>query len=172
MACRGRGRGGRPRRARQARVPEWIVAAFGGQPYKGGRKGSDRGIDGYLHFRDADNKPRHAIISVKGGGIKSGDIRDLKGTMEREGAPLGVFLTLKEPTREMEKEAASAGLYEGGGRKFAKAQILAAAETIEGKRPRVPFGIRKPEEGKPRGRRRPAGIASLTASNAEDDDFG
>ena len=91
---------------------KWIVANIGGQPYKSGKKGMDRGIDGYLHFRDAANKPQFAIVSVKGGGIKSGDIRDLKGTMEREGAPLGVFLTLKEPTREMEREAAAAGFYE------------------------------------------------------------
>jgi len=35
------------------------------------------------------------LISVKGGGIKPGDIRDLKGTMFREKAVLGLFLTLK-----------------------------------------------------------------------------
>ena len=50
------------------------------------------GIDGYLHCRVADKKPRFALISVKGGGIKSGDIRDPKGTMEREKAALGLFL--------------------------------------------------------------------------------
>ena len=119
---------------------KWIVATIGGQPYRGGKKGMDRGIDGYLHFRDDSNKPQLGIVSVKGGGIKSGDIRDLKGTMEREGAALGVFLTLKAPTREMEKEAAAAGLFESGGQKFPKLQILTAAEVIEGKRPRAPFG--------------------------------
>ncbi len=119
---------------------KWVVATIGGQPYKGGKKGMDRGIDGYLHFRDADNKPQLAIISVKGGGTNSGHVRDLKGTMEREGAKLGVFLTLNPPTREMEKEAASAGLYESGGKKFARLQILTAADVIDGKRPQVPFG--------------------------------
>jgi site-specific DNA-methyltransferase (adenine-specific) len=120
---------------------KWIVATIEGQPYRGGKKGMDRGIDGYLHFRDADNKSQIAIISVKGGGVKSGDVRDLKGVMEREGAALGVFLTLKEPTREMEREAASAGLYETGGRKFSRLQILTAEQVIEGKRPAVPFGF-------------------------------
>ena len=100
----------------------------------------DRGVDGYLHFRDDANKPQLAVISVKGGGVKSGDIRDLKGTMEREGAALGLFLTLKAPTREMEREAAAAGLFESGGQKFPKLQILTAAEVIAGQRPRVPFG--------------------------------
>ena len=60
--------------------------------------------------------------------------------MEREEAKLGVFLTLNKPTREMEKEAASAGFYESGGRKFLRVQILTAAEVIVGKRPLVPFG--------------------------------
>lgn len=120
---------------------KWIVATIEGQPYKGGKKGMDRGIDGYLHFRDADKKPQMAIISVKGGGIKSGDIRDLKGTIEREGAALGIFLTLNPPTREMEKEAASAGFYETGGRKFPRLQILTAAQVIDDRRPQVPFGF-------------------------------
>jgi DNA modification methylase len=120
---------------------KWIVATIEGQPYKGGKKGMDRGIDGYLHFRDADKKAQFAIISVKGGGIKSGDIRDLKGTMEREGAALGIFLTLNPPTREMEKEAASAGFYETGGRKFPRLQILTAAQVIDDRRPQVPFGF-------------------------------
>ena len=120
---------------------KWIVATIGGQPYKGGKKGMDRGIDGYLHFRDADKKPQFAIISVKGGGIKSGDIRDLKGTIDREKASIGVFLTLHSPTREMEREAASSGLYETGGMKVPRIQILTAAQVIDDRRPRVPFGF-------------------------------
>jgi site-specific DNA-methyltransferase (adenine-specific) len=120
---------------------KWITATIGAQPYKGGRKGMDRGIDGYLHFRDADKKPQFAIVSVKGGGIKSGDIRDLKGTMEREKAALGLFLTLNEPTREMEREAAAAGFYETGGMKVPRLQILTAAQILDNRRPQVPFGF-------------------------------
>ena len=37
-------------------------------------------------------------------------IRDLRGVIERKGAQIGVFLTLKEPTRPMITEAAGAGL--------------------------------------------------------------
>ena len=120
---------------------KWITATIGAQPYKGGKKGMDRGIDGYLHYRDADKKSQFAIISVKGGGIKSGDIRDLKGTMEREKAALGLFLTLNPPTREMEREAASAGFYETGGMKFPRLQILTAAEILDNRKPQVPFGF-------------------------------
>jgi site-specific DNA-methyltransferase (adenine-specific) len=120
---------------------KWIVAAVGGQPYKDGRRGMDRGIDGYLHFRDADRKPQFGIVSVKGGAVKPGDIRDLKGTMEREGAVIGLFLSLKEPTREMQREAASAGFYETGGMKLPRVQILTAEQILDKRRPQVPFGF-------------------------------
>lgn len=119
---------------------KWITATIGAQPYKGGRKGMDRGIDGYLHFRDADKKPQFAIVSVKGGGIKSGDVRDLKGVLDREKAALGLFLCLNEPTREMVKEAASAHFYETGGQKVPRLQILTAAQILNGDRPKLPFG--------------------------------
>lgn len=101
----------------------------------------DRGIDGYLHFRDADQKPQFGIVSVKGGGTKSGDVRDLKGTVEREKAAIGVFLTLNPPTREMEREAAASGIYETGRMRFPRVQIITAEQVIEGKRPQVPFGF-------------------------------
>jgi len=120
---------------------KWITATIGAQPYRGGRKGMDRGIDGYMHFRDADRKAQFAVVSVKGGSITPSMVRDLKGTMEREGAALGLFLTLNDPTREMIKEAASAGIYETGGQKISRVQILTAAEILEGRRPQVPFGF-------------------------------
>jgi site-specific DNA-methyltransferase (adenine-specific) len=121
---------------------KWIAAKVGAQPYKGGRKGMDRGIDGYLHFRDAERKPQFAIVSVKGGeNINSGMVRELKGTMQREKAALGLFLTLNPPSREMEKEAASAGLNETGGMKVPRLQILTAEQILDNRRPQVPFGF-------------------------------
>ena len=42
-------------------------------------------------------------------------IRDLRGVIEREGADIGVFLTLAEPSRPMVTEAAGAGQYEMDG---------------------------------------------------------
>ncbi len=144
---------------------KWIVATIGGQPYKGGKKGMDRGIDGYLHFRDAENKPQMAIISVKGGATNSAHVRDLKGTMEREGAKLGVFLTLNPATREMEKEAASAGLYDSGGGKVPRA---ANPDRRASDRRQAPSGpVRphgKPQEGEPR-KRGPAGPAFVTTAH-------
>ena len=41
--------------------------------------------------------------------MKSGDIRDLQGAMHREDAPIGVFITLEDPSRDMLTEATTAG---------------------------------------------------------------
>lgn len=75
----------------------------------------------------------HAI-QVKSGHVNSGMIRDPKGTMEREKASMGVFITLEEPTREMKKGAATAGFYEPPlGRQYPKLQILTIQELSDGK---------------------------------------
>ena len=43
---------------------------------------------------------------------------------ERESAAFGIVVTFNDPTREMEKEAASAGFGETGGRKIPQAANL------------------------------------------------
>ena len=92
----------------------WITQAIDGQPFQGGRKGMDRGIDGYVCFTGHDRKTDAAIISVKAGrDVGVAMVRDLKGVVEREKAPIGIFVCVINPTREMEREAASAGVYEG-----------------------------------------------------------
>jgi DNA modification methylase len=119
----------------------WITQAVDGQPYQGGRKGMDRGVDGYLYFTGQDRKTEAAIISVKAGrNIGVAMVRDLKGVVEREKAPIGIFICAVNPTREMEKEAAAAGVYEGvDGRTYPRLQIYTLAEYFAGLRPKVPL---------------------------------
>jgi hypothetical protein len=50
-------------------------------------------------------------MSVKSGGVNVAQVRDLIGTMKREAAPLGLFVTLDEPSKPMKVEAASAAPY-------------------------------------------------------------
>jgi site-specific DNA-methyltransferase (adenine-specific) len=107
----------------------------GSEGSKEGKKGSDRGIDGVITFLDDNtNKPKRALVQVKGGHVKSGDIRDLRGTVEREGAAIGIFITLEETTSEMRKEAVSAGFYRspGWGKDFPRIQLLTIAELLRG----------------------------------------
>jgi site-specific DNA-methyltransferase (adenine-specific) len=76
------------------------------------KKGADKGIDGIAYFRSEQDEPEKIILQVKSGNIKSGDIRDLQGTLTLEKAAMGIFITLKEPTKEMIKTAKSAGIYQ------------------------------------------------------------
>lgn len=122
----------------------WACSLVDAVPFKGKKKGADSGIDGVIYFSDAENGDavnRRIIVSVKGGGNPNVSmIRDLKGTMEREGAPIGIFVTLTEPTKPMKEEAAKSGFYHGGnGKDYHRVQILTIAELLEHhKRPEFP----------------------------------
>jgi len=89
---------------------KWALSLIGAQPGNLSKKGADKGIDGNLYF-GAKHEGR-AIVSVKAGdNVGVAMIRDLRGVMEREGAQIGVFLTLTEPSRPMITEAAGAGQF-------------------------------------------------------------
>jgi len=76
------------------------------------KKGADKGIDGIAYFRSEKDDPEKIILQVKSGKVSSRDIRDLQGTITRESATLGVFITLQKPTKDMSKEAKEAGIYQ------------------------------------------------------------
>lgn len=118
----------------------WAVGLVGARPHAGKKKGADRGIDGVLFFKPDGKRTEMAIISVKGGeNIGVGDVRDLRAVIDRDKAPIGVLITLALPTRQMESEAAAAGLYECDAGKFPRLQIITLAELFQGKRPRIPL---------------------------------
>jgi site-specific DNA-methyltransferase (adenine-specific) len=117
----------------------WALSLIRARPLGGeagskqGKKGSDKGIDGVITFiDDASGKPKRVLVQVKSGKVKSGDIRDLVGTVQREDAAIGVFVTLEEPTRDMTTEAVSAGFYRspGWGRDYPRIQIFTIAELL------------------------------------------
>lgn len=118
----------------------WAVSLVEAQPFGGKKKGADSGIDGLIYFRSDAKTTERAIVSVKGGdhvGVPM--VRDLKGVMERERAPIGVFLTLAGPTKPMIAEAASAGFYELGNRKYPRLQIITIEGALKGERPAIPL---------------------------------
>jgi DNA modification methylase len=118
----------------------WAVGLVNGRPAQDKKKGKDTGIDGFAYFfDDASNVAKKIIIQVKSGHVKSGDIRDLKGVLEREKAQIGAFITLKSATKDMMKEAISAGFYESEHYgKFPKLQILTIEELLNGARLQYP----------------------------------
>lgn len=119
----------------------WALSLIRARPLGGdsgskqGKKGSDKGIDGVISFiDDATGKAKQILVQVKSGKVKSGDIRDLVGTLQREGGAIGVFITLEPPSRDMTTEAFSAGYYDspGWGKKYPKVQILTIDQLLRG----------------------------------------
>ena len=118
----------------------WALAQVDAQAWKGGRKGADGGIDGIIYFKPDGKRTEKAIVEVKGGGTGVKDIGRLAQVMEREKAPLGVFITAENPTRNMEADAAAVGRFEDEwGRTYPRLQIITLAELFQGKKPDIPF---------------------------------
>jgi site-specific DNA-methyltransferase (adenine-specific) len=110
-------------------------------PARDRKKGADSGIDGYINFfDDKSGQAKQVIVQVKSGHIGVNHVRDLKGVLDREKAPIGALITLREPTRPMLTEAAATGFYESKefpGR-YPRLQILTIAELLSGKKLEYP----------------------------------
>ena len=128
----------------------WALSLVKARPGKGtkgskrGKKGADKGVDGVITFIDGPNrKPMRVLVQVKSGKVSSRDIRDLVGTVERERGTIGVFITLKPPSKPMKTEAVSAGFYESllWGGKYPKIQILTIEELLAGASVAMPSAL-------------------------------
>ncbi len=119
----------------------WACSLIDAAPYENKKKGADTGIDCVLYNPvKGSNKTYYGIVQVKSGNVNSGQIRDFKGTMERERADYGIFLTLEDPTEPMNKEAVVAGhIRTEWNASIPKIQVLTVRELLEGKQPEFPF---------------------------------
>lgn len=120
----------------------WALDEIGATPRGGSKKkGADGGIDGIITFSDVGGSLQSVIVSVKSGHIGAKDVRELKSVIERDGAAIGVLVTLEEPSREMRKEADLAGSWHSDlfDRDFPRIQIITAREIIDQhKKPNLP----------------------------------
>lgn len=119
----------------------WALGLVNAKPVGDDRKrGADRGIDGVIGFVEAGGKARRVVVQVKSGHVNAAHIRDLKGTMEREKAEMGLFITLEPPTEPMRREAVSAGFYhsELWNEDYPRVQICTIEELLAGKQPSLP----------------------------------
>lgn len=114
----------------------WALGLVGARPAEQ-KKGADKGVDGRLYFHDDESgQTKQIILSVKSGHVSSKDVRDLGHVRSREGADIGVLITLQEPTPPMRSEAAGAGFYPSPALEsvpFPRLQILTIAELLAGK---------------------------------------
>ena len=119
----------------------WVCTLLIAVPASGReKKGADRGIDGIITFPEPMGEQGRIVVSVKSGHVNSSMVRDLKGVLEREGAAMGLFVTLEEPSREMALEATTAGFYRS---KLAdidlpKVQIVTIADLLADRMPKMP----------------------------------
>ena len=117
----------------------WFCLQVGGYPLDGGRKGADKGVDGHFYPYESAQSTVTGVISVKAGkNIGVAMLRDLRGVMERENYPFGLFLSAYEPTRPMLAEAAAAGMYENEFGRFPRIQILTPADLFHGPGAKLP----------------------------------
>lgn len=112
---------------------KWFAERVGGFPMT--RHSGDRGIDGRIYFETSDGL-REMVLQVKGGKhVRPTDVRDLRGTMEREAtAELAGFLSMAPPTKAMLVEAADAGTYEYNGIHYPRMQFLTVEDVLVHKR--------------------------------------
>jgi site-specific DNA-methyltransferase (adenine-specific) len=97
------------------------------------KKGGDKGIDGTGFFLTNKDTNAKVVFQVKSGNVGRGDISKFNNDRTREGAELGVFLTLQPPTQGMKDEANAAGLYEHilMSRNYPRIQIVTIQEILE-----------------------------------------
>lgn len=126
-----------------------INARPAGDKAQGKMKGADRGIDGIISFPDRNERDgrtidyRKLLIQVKGGHVGASQVRDLVGTVQREKAAGGIFISLDESTKPMQKDAVEAGSYTYNltGQKYPVIQLITVKELLDGKRPDHPSAI-------------------------------
>ena len=109
------------------------------------KRTADGGIDGRIYFAmpqtsATERDPlRSMIVEVKGGkNVGVGTVRDLRGTLEREGAEMAGLIVMDEPgprkRTNFGKEMATAGDMNALGTLYPRMQMLTVSEILEGKR--------------------------------------
>ena len=120
----------------------WALSLVDARPARDRKKGADSGVDGYINFFDDNSgQVKRIVVQVKSGQVNRGQIAMLKGDMQREKAEIGLFITLREPTRPMITEAAAAGFYTPEhypDNQYPRVQILTIEELLSGKRAEYP----------------------------------
>lgn len=129
----------------------WALSLIGARPENDQKKkGADKGIDGIiLNPVSGTNKVFKGIVQVKSGHVNVSQIRDLNGTMLREKADYGIFITLEEPTQNMKDEAIKAGnIKDNFGTPIPKIRIVTIAELLKGLKLDYPSEIRNFKVGR------------------------
>jgi site-specific DNA-methyltransferase (adenine-specific) len=120
----------------------WALSLVDAKPAQDKKKGSDKGIDGYINFFDDESgKAKKIVVQVKSGHVSVHQVRDLCHVVEREKASIGVLVSLEKPTSHMKEEAAGFGFYTPEhypDRKYPRMQLLTIGELLSGAKVQYP----------------------------------
>lgn len=126
---------------------KWAVLAFSNnRAIIHEKKGGDKGIDGISYVVDSeDNKEvvKEVLFSVKSNAILSpAVIRDLNGTIEREKAVMGYFITLY-PMENLVRESKKYGVYDNKlfGHSYPKIEVVTVDDILQGKTMKLPTSL-------------------------------
>ena len=107
-----------------------------------GVKGADKGVDGWITFRESEGLNLGRIVVQVKGGVHVGaqHVRDLLGAVQATKSAMGILITLSEPTKQMKEVAMEAEYYQSPtwGHKYPKIQIITIAEIFSGAKPILP----------------------------------
>lgn len=109
------------------------------------KKGADYGIDGVAYMQDRNENNgieyKQVLFSVKSDKAPhSTYIRDFNGTIDREKAAMGYFITLYPPTRDMVEECKKLDRYINKlmEKDYPRIQIVTVEEILAGERLNIP----------------------------------
>lgn len=109
----------------------WAISLVGAAPRE-----HDGGVDGIFGFVEKDKSIRTVIVQVKGGDVLTpGMVRDLIGTVKKEGAAIGLLITMSKPTRGMMNLAVHSEPYKSELwlKDFPSIQVRTVGELLQGK---------------------------------------
>jgi len=125
----------------------WAVGKLGAPPIEE-KKGRDRGVDGRIYFHDDAGSAKHIVISVKAGQVGPAAVRELRGVVERDHAAMGILVTVRQRTSEMQREAAVAGMYRSINGAYPKLQVITVEDMFTDKPINIPGKKLNPYEPK------------------------
>jgi len=113
---------------------KWSVFSVGGVYSE--KKGSDGGVDGYFYIYDANVKGKVAkkqcYIQVKSGKVGVKDIKEFDATLSSLHSPIGMFVTLEEPTKPMLEYIATLPTYKSTmGRIYERITLITTQNILD-----------------------------------------
>ncbi|MXY47391.1 MAG: site-specific DNA-methyltransferase [Chloroflexi bacterium] len=126
-------------RARPFDFEKWAITRIPGM-VPNDTQVADRGIDGRGKlFVSLEGSSSMVLAQVKGGRFQASALRDFLGTIERENAPMGIFITLDRVSSPRARaDAASKGVLQIGAQEYPVVQLWSIKDYFDDRLPILP----------------------------------